>query len=147
MNYLHVWLTLSGSGIVFALFPAYISTASILYEAILVQKKKPSRWICEIFFINHEYPEGTIWARGPRSTRKIAWNISVVYVVLFLCFYQYFGIINNFQIDILTILIGETSFPVFLLLTWLLPVYFMKRYLKKVKSGDEVDRNTYYDYD
>ena len=130
----------------FGLFPGYTSTAGTLYEAILVQKKKPVKWICEIFFIDTENPEVALWARGPRRTHKTSWYISIAYVVMILVGAHYFSWVGvTREVDALNIIVEETSFPVFLLLTWLLPVYFMKRYLKKLKPEKELDRYTYYD--
>ncbi|HSW57843.1 MAG TPA: hypothetical protein VLH15_05540 [Dehalococcoidales bacterium] len=146
MEYLIMWLTSSWLGILFGLFPGFASAASILYEAILVDKKKPARWLYNVFLIDSEHPEVALLARGPRRTRKMTWYISIGYVMLLLGFYHYIGRIYYSVGDIASIIVGETSFPVFLLLTWLLPVYFLKRYLKKLKPGGEVDRFTLYDH-
>lgn len=148
MDYLQSWLTLSGWGMLFGLFPGYANTAGILYEAILVQKKMPPKWMYEVFFIDAKHPEVALWARGPRRTRKMSWYISIAYVVIILIGAHYFSWVDvTREVDMINIIIEETSFPIFLLLMWLLPVYFMKRYLKKLKPGDGMDRYTYYDYD
>ena len=142
------WLILSGWGILFGLFPGYISAAGMLYEAMLVQKKKPAKLLSEAFFIDSEHPEVALWARGPRRTRKMTWYISFAYVAIFLIGAHYLSWIDvNREVNVLSIIIEETSLPFFLLLTWLLPVYFMKRYLKKLKPRGEIDRFTYYDHD
>ena len=111
MEYFSIWLTLSGLGILFGLFPGYGSTAGILYEAVLLQRKKPPRWMYDIFFIDVENPEVTLWARGPRGTRKTSWYVSIAYVILILGFYHYIGRVDYLQGDIIMIIIGETSFP------------------------------------
>jgi hypothetical protein len=51
MDYLLSWLTLSGLGMLFGLFPGYANTAGILYEAILAQRKKPAKWLYEVFLL------------------------------------------------------------------------------------------------
>jgi len=114
-----MWLTLSGLGILFGAFPGYISMAGMLYEAMLVQKKKPAKLLSEAFSIDYEHPEVAIWARGPRRTRKMTWYVSIAYVVLLLGFYHYLGRIDYAMGNIIRIIIGEISFPLFLLLTWL----------------------------
>ena len=48
------------------------------------------------------------------------------------------------QWHIIKIIVVETSFPLFLVLTWLLPAHFLRRYLQKLKprevEGEKISR-------
>jgi len=148
MNDFLSWLTLSGLGILFGFFPGYATARGVVYESILVGKRKPVRWMYLVFFIDRENPEIGLGSYGPRRGLKVTWYISIGYVAIFLIVAHYFSWVGvNREVDILTIIIEETSLPMFLLLTWLLPAYFMKNYLKKLKPGKEVDRYSYFDYE
>jgi hypothetical protein len=141
------WLTLGALGILFGLIPGYSNSGDILREEILVKKKKVAKWLYFIFNIDTKNTEFTLSEIGPRKSRRLSHYISIGYVILILAFYHYIGKPDIISGNLARIFIGETSFPVFLLLSWLLPVIFIKRYLNKIKPPilAEIDHYTFDD--
>jgi|WetSurMetagenome_2_1015567.scaffolds.fasta_scaffold00556_8 hypothetical protein len=129
--YLEAWLIYAVLGIGLGLFPAYILTSATVSMAVMMYNKNVPLWL--IRFSNGNVKtrrwDITPFKTVPAQHRAefigaIVWLVVAIGVVEFI-------IINNFintgSVDAL--LLHETSFPVLLALTVLVPYLTTKRYV------------------
>ena len=127
------WLQFCGFGILFGLLPAWWLFVGIVAEAVLNKHITIPSWLFRLAGGNPR--TGAIY-KGILSSRHIYMPnliLSGIYIVIVLAGFQYM-VIDDFSRGYLAglseIAVIETSFPLFLLLTWLLPSYYLHRYLR-----------------
>ena len=64
------------------------------------------------------------------------WVLPTIWVALLLIGYHFYGHSSYPIDDLRKVFMIETSFPVFLLLTWLLPQYFLRRYIRRLETAN-----------
>ena len=143
MEYFTGWLTLSGIGILFGLFPGWYSSACLIGHAIVIEHKKVSPWLYYIVGGDHWTKKADLSKSEARAAPKYTWTVSLVYVLLILALMHYFARADYVSGNIIAIIMFDTSFSLFLLLTWLVPAYLTKRYVRKLKTTEEVRDSTY----
>jgi hypothetical protein len=125
------WLIISGIGILFGIFPAWWWCSALIADAI-VQKRTISKWLTVVaesvplFGVIHS---SLFNKKIFLATLRIS---SIIWVTA--CFFIYFFFsVSDFRTGNITLIIGSvTSFPIFLTLTLIIPIYFLKRYLKQL---------------
>ncbi len=135
--YLIAWLELSGIGILFGLFPAWFSCGGMIYRAVVLQHKNVPSWLCDIASSDLRTDRRYRGLLPKRYISLVPWIISTIWVIACLVGQQYLALVDYARGNIAEIIVINTSFPVFLVLTWLLPAYFLRRYLQKLEIREE----------
>jgi hypothetical protein len=141
MEYFSGWLSLSGLGILFGLFPGWYTTACLVGHAIVIQRKRVAPWMYYIVGGDHWTKKADLDEPEAKKAIKSGWIVSSIYVFAILGLMHYFARGDFAGGNIVDIIQFEISFCLFLLLTWLLPAYLTKRYLQKLESGVSSDSN------
>ena len=134
------WLIWSCIGVLFALLPIWWCFAGRLSYAILYKKRKVPPWMFKIAGGKIETGEthlkrGIFLMRHAYIPSRIL-SIFFVFGPIILYHYRYWDILSR-GTTFNQVIILETSFPLFLLLTWLIPIYFIERYFRRLERGSE----------
>ncbi len=96
-------------------------------------------WMLNILWPN-SYTGGAFGGILPKSVDLNLLRFTpIIWVLLLLIVYHYMSIQDYVSGNILKIFVVEMSFPLFLILTWLLPSFFLKRYLSKLKPKETTE--------
>lgn len=125
------WFIGAGIGILFGLIPAWSWFVAEVSISVINKRKSLPKWM--------------IWmALGNPSTKDYNWGIisdhhlyivpriiAITLIIIILVGYHYFAFATYLadHVDGLEVIVLETSLPLFFLLTWLVPSYFLRRYL------------------
>ena len=130
-----VWI-----GILFGVLPAWWSYSAIIIQTVIFERKIIPQWMIKIVFPN-PFTEKYFLSIAPKKLYLAFLRFGpVVWVAMCLIGYHYIALVDYARRIISEIVLIETSFPVFLLLTWLLPVYILRQYVRRLKS-DESTKN------
>jgi hypothetical protein len=125
------WFIVSGVGILFRIFPAWWWCSAMIADAI-VNGKRLASWLkataetIPLFGVIHV---STVSKNNYLLVLRI---ISITWIAICLIGCQYLSIPDFKEGNITRILEIETSFPVFVVLTVIVPAYFLKKYLRRI---------------
>ena len=121
-----LWFQFFGFGIIAGFIPSLLRLSATANEAVNKQMHIPA-WIFRTRILT---PREQQIHKGVLST----YLISIISVLLLVIFTQYV-FLRDFitEPNLLELTIKETSFTPFLLVIYLLPSYFLKRYFKRQK--------------
>jgi hypothetical protein len=147
MDYFNAFLFNGGIGMLFGFFPGWAQSRGLISEAVFKQFKIVPGWLCRLFLVDPEQRKYLSVEDTPRINTRLNWYYSLIYMFLVLILIDVVGNLNHVSKGWLNEIIGAMSFHIFLFSTWLLPVYILKRFLRKLKPQPEPepDRHTFYD--
>jgi hypothetical protein len=122
------WFVMSGVGIITGFFPALFWCSALVINSAVREGKNVPDWLrqCAVGY------SGLLPKASWIPINKI---ISILLILVFLIGYHYVALVDYATGSLARILVIETSFPVFLLVTWLMPAKFLKRFLDKLDNG------------
>jgi hypothetical protein len=138
MEYLEVWLGMSGFGILVGLFPAWILFAGHIASAIVQERAEVPRWMFRLAggdpntgYIN----KGVLPVHFAHIPNKVLCAIMAIVILGIMHYVILDGFATSFSNKVLIdIIMLETSFTLFFLLTILLPAYILERFLRQQES-------------
>jgi|WetSurMetagenome_2_1015567.scaffolds.fasta_scaffold14022_1 hypothetical protein len=137
------WLGLSGIGCVLALLPIWWWFIDSIVDAVLNKKTKVPSWMFRIASQKTTSSKFIIkpGILGRPYSYIFSRTISIVYVVGFLLLFhfKYWDIITQ-GTTLSDIIYYESSFPLFLSLSFLLPICYIERYFRRL--GKKVENET-----
>jgi hypothetical protein len=139
-DYFKTWLIFSGIGILFGIIPFYVLFVDLVSRSVTVEKRKVPSWIISTAFSDPDQPKWNMGTYTEGSAHRALWIFSTVLIIACLAGYHYLAASDFKKGDVAEIVVLETSFPVFLILTWMMPIYFAKQYLRKFPKDNESQR-------
>jgi hypothetical protein len=142
------WLTWSLIGLIFSFFPVWWWLTGGTVHAVVFKKQKVAIWMFKLAGgknLNGE-PQMSL-GLFPAKYVHIPWRVlSVFFVIASLVMFHYGfrdTLINH--PGLFEILSLESSLPFFLLFSWLISIYFIERYFKRLNtvSGQNDIKNTF----
>jgi small-conductance mechanosensitive channel len=123
-------------GIIFGFFPAWWSRTAVIIKAVMDKRKGIPKWLNDNAWPN-PYTTKLIIRFMPDKFYPIFYRmLPVVWVVACLSGFVYLARIDIIKGIPFEKLLVEATLPVFLILTWLLPPYFLRRYIRNLKTDD-----------
>jgi polyferredoxin len=140
MEYVETWLVGSLMGIILGLYPAWILFSGNLACAILQQRKKVPRWMFRIAggdLKTGKINKGALPVRYMHIPHKV---FCAIIIIVVLGGFHYLILPDELNFPpkkmLIDLVIGETSFTLFFLLTIFLPAYFLGRYLRRQETEE-----------
>jgi len=126
-----LWIELSGVGLLFGLFPSWWLCTAIFVENVEYGGKTSPKWIT--LLANNNPGLGLFHFLLVKKTwyQKILWIMSGLVIGVFLWGYFTFGHETYIGHGIARMVVFFMSFPIFLLLVWLVPAIILNRYYHK----------------
>jgi polyferredoxin len=142
MEYITLWFSLTLVGIIFGLFPAWILFVGTIADAVIRMRKKVPRWMFRLAGSNpkkEKINKSILPVRHLQHIPNIVGCIIIAIVVL--GGFHYLALPDELNFPpkkmIIDLIIFETSFTLFFLLTIFLPSYFLGRYLRRLPTEEE----------
>jgi len=125
------WLISAGWGILFGLIPSHIWIVANVEYAMFAQNRNIPEKLTKYFSFRSDLTENK-WGKKKKLQVFASRVFSIAIIVIILVRYQYVTITGflNGRAAINDLIVLETGFTPFLLLTWLLPAYLLERYLQ-----------------
>jgi hypothetical protein len=140
------WLEMSGAGILFGMFPMWWWCSAMIINAAPFKGKIVPKWLIDFALYNPYigfFASSQLW--GKRYYQKILRSVAIVWVAVFILGMQYLALVDYAKGDLVVIVEENTSYPVFLLLTCIIPAYFLNKYLKHAKQKKIWNQNAPWD--
>jgi len=132
------WLISSGIGILFATLPVSTWCNLRIYKSVIYEKLPVKNWIVSLFCVGDQAISNLRF----RITFIIVKVLSVFYILGWLIFYEFKAGTYFMPINAINIILFQTSFPIFFLASFILPVFFVERYLKQIKREQSANLNS-----
>jgi hypothetical protein len=108
----------------------------MIIQAYVAQRKQVPQWMVKNVWPNR-YTDESSSDRHPKVFHlPLTLYGPIIWIVSLLIGSHYIARVDYARGNVVEIILFETSFPLFLVATWLLPVYFLRRYLRKLKPGE-----------
>jgi hypothetical protein len=130
------WIILSAVGILFGLLPGWYSAVGVIVKAYSIENKEIPRWMQLIMRDGLSTKQSHFGMFDIKSVRTVTMVVSGIWTLCFIGGYQYLAIVDYSKGDLASIIVINASFPVFILLTWLVPMYLLTRYFERIKARD-----------
>ena len=129
------WLKSCAVGTTLGLFPLWWWLSSIAFELKINNEKLPKL----LMEVAKNSPGPGLFAQLPIKHSHVTTYrvLTIIYLVAFFSFTQYFAIKYYLEGDTKYFLNLETGFTPFLLLTVALPSFLIKRYLRKINNANK----------
>ncbi len=129
------WFAWSGLGICFANYPLWIWYTGAVVKAVCYYHAKVPKILLRITGPEdpHQWKKGSLPDRNTNTPHRL---ISIILIVIILAVHQYSSWTYLVDRSVFQIVALETSFPLFLLLSFLLPIVIFERYLLSLRSSE-----------
>jgi len=132
------WLKISAIGVLFGLFPAWWWSSAIIIQAAIHENKAVPEWMMQIAKNNPFLSFFHITLFHKRYYPFISKVLAIIWTVVILAFIHYGEFIAYKEATILEVIELESSFVFFMLLTLMLPAFFLKKYFKHLKPIQKI---------
>ena len=139
LDYFFIWLSNCGIGILLGLFPGYLLFADAVSQAVIIHNKDVPPWMIRLSNGNVKTRKWDLFPfKNPASSHRGSLIISGFWLVFMFGLSQYVIIYEYLiHLDIKMLISEEAGWPVFLLLTGILPAYLTNRYTARLKTFDK----------
>jgi hypothetical protein len=132
MDSLIGWFAWAGIGILSGLFPAWWFCSALIMQNYKFNQQPTPKLLLDIARNNPGFGVFQIIFDKTTYYPSILRISAIVWIILFLTGYHFLALTDYAKDNFMQIIAIETSFPILILVTWLLPSWFMKRYLKRL---------------
>jgi hypothetical protein len=136
------WLEAIAAGAVFGVFPAWWYCSAMIVNAAAFKGKVVPKWLIMLARSNPGPGLFSLQLWGKRCYPKILQIMAVVWVSGFILFFQIMAFIGEVQGYVIGILDVDLGVIPFLLLTFIIPVYFLNRFLQHAKQRTIWNQNS-----